>query len=667
MRITTIFAFLLALAIGVFLGLVVNVTSSPSHLSLPALPAPTNVERNPDLQQAQHLLDYQRPNEAFAILSGLTQSIDLDTPDGKEWLRLLVETYSSADNHDQLLLIHEQYPEALYADEHASLSVADSLISRKQLDSYQLLRQQWHNKESELTRWILLDAQASLLDGNPQGAASLLQNHRFRGNKETDRLLRLAALSTMEDPEQALHYLTEAVYNDPHNADLRTFKASLDEALDHYPDALADYINAVQYDPESPFRREQLADFYLRIMQYPQALTILQDTMSPPSLDTIWLKAIFWSHLTIAPDGTWKKESIPDGSLKGFVAYLLSLPPGIYWDQRAFQELEDHETYSNTRQETFWFQLLSALKNGREAQALEILNNNLFQYMSWAPELERGLKTLLRYRLAQQSSSHQALASASPLNGKVENPQQLLALLSSLSEIADEQIASAIPAQMQNYLLSKEAFAVPFLAVNWTEAALQLHVLDQFPDAFPSWMTGEMAQALKQNRGSKAALTFLLAQKASPSNSLLTAELALEVEEKEVAFNALKQIYTHSSESGRKAALLLGQFLAEHDNLLDAKKAILAQPGLAKDVAAREMLARIAIQENDVKKALILYLELENESSEAKSFLARKAFADGNWTRARQLTEALLKEHPENPVLTENLQKIIAEEKQAKP
>lgn len=521
-------------------------------------------------------------------------------------------------------------------------------------------------EEKEQSRWVFLDAQSKLIDGKEKEAIAILQAHPLKGKDETDRLLRLAALYVAEDPKNAWNYLSEAAKNDPKNPDIHTFKASLEESLNQDQIANTNYINAIHYDPENPYRREQLADFYLRTGKYQQALEILEDTMSAPSLDSIWLKTLFWNLVTIPAKESWNKEDIPQGPLKNFVSYILTLPNGIYWNEQAFIKLPNYQIFLNTRQETFWLQLLSSLKNDQEEAALRLLNENIFQYVSWSTDLEKSLKTLLSYRILQKTNPSPALSSVFPRDGDVENPQQLLQLLSRLSEIPSEQLPAAIPLHLQDFLLSKEAFSIPFLAIGWTEAGIQLHALEKIPDSFPSWIAEAITKAINQNRNSKAALAFALFQKPSSSLSLLIAKIALQTDEKQIAFNSLKQIYTKNDESGRLAALILGQFLVAHDNLTDAKKALLSQPSLAKDIAARELLARIALQEGDLKKAYLLYLELEKESAEAKSFLARKAFMDKEWTRARELTESLLKELPENPQLTDNLQKIIAEEKHKK-
>lgn len=514
----------------------------------------------------------------------------------------------------------------------------------------------------EFARQIFTDAHTHLAAGNTREAALLLQANHFKGQQEIERLIQLAAIYVVDDPARSWSYLAEAANKDPENSDLQTFKASLEETLQHNQAAQSSYIAAIQHDANNPYRREILADFYLRIGHYPQALEVLQDSLSVPTLDSIWLKAFFWGHVAKPIAYTGNVQDVPPGLYHDLVSYLFTLPAGILWDQQAFGKLADHQTYSNTRQETFWLQLIASLKEGQEERALLLLNSNPFHYGSWAPELEKSLKTLIQYRLAYHNGKKGPLVAVSPLNGKIDNPEQLLLLLANLSDSNPDQLPSAIPYHIQDYLLSKEAFAIPFLSIGWTEAALQLHTLEKFPDSFPVWIAEAMTQALKQNRDPKAALSFALAQKNSPSLSLLAAEIALKAGEEQIAFNTLKTLYTQKNESGRKAALLLGQFLMEHDNPLDAKKALQAQPSLEKEIAAQELLARIALQEKDLRKANEIYLRIENNSSEAKSFLARKAFADKEWTRARKLTEALLKEYPDNPLLSENLKKIIAEE-----
>ena len=551
-------------------------------------------------------------------------------------------------------------------NEQTTLASGEKLLEANNIEEYERLRKEWQGKEKEISRWVFLDAQALILDGKTQDAVKLLESSHFKGKDESDRLVRLAGLSIIENPQQALVYLSDAVQNEPQNPDLHLFKASLSEALKQNRLAGGAYLSAVKQDSDNPHRREMLADFYLRSRQFPQALAILEDTLQPPSLDSIWLKTAFWNRMAIPVHTQWKEQDIPPGSLKNLAGYILALPPGVYWNEQTFAQLSDKKNYLSQQQETFWLQLLSALKNGQEKNALTLLLENPFQNDSWAPDLEKGLKALLHYRLFQKENGSQTLASLLPLNGNAETPMQLLQLLAALSETPPEQLHSAIPYQLHDFLLGEEAFVIPFLAIEWTEAALQLHRLKKIPENYPQWVAVSLAKAIKQNRDSKTALSFALEQPTSNALSLVLAELALETGEERLAFDTLKEIYTKNDESGKRAALILGQFLAEHNNPEDAKKALTAQPSLAEEPAAKEILARIALQQGDQNGAHSLYMQIEKESSEAKSFLAKKAFADKDWTKARILTESLLKNYPGNPQLEENLTRIKVEEQKLK-
>lgn len=73
-----------------------------------------------------------------------------------------------------------------------------------------------------------------------------------------------------------------------------------------------------------------------------------------------------------------------------------------------------------------------------------------------------------------------------------------------------------------------------------------------------------------------------------------------------------------------------------------------------------EQHARQAHYSGDIKLAQRLYQTILDHSTEAKSYLARQAFVDQEWLIARELTLQLLKEHPDNRQLWDNLSKIDA-------
>lgn len=73
-----------------------------------------------------------------------------------------------------------------------------------------------------------------------------------------------------------------------------------------------------------------------------------------------------------------------------------------------------------------------------------------------------------------------------------------------------------------------------------------------------------------------------------------------------------------------------------------------------------EQRARQAHYAGDIPTAQMLYTSILEQSTEAKSYLARQAFIDQQWEEARELTIQLLKEYPDNQQLWDNLKRIEA-------
>ena len=77
---------------------------------------------------------------------------------------------------------------------------------------------------------------------------------------------------------------------------------------------------------------------------------------------------------------------------------------------------------------------------------------------------------------------------------------------------------------------------------------------------------------------------------------------------------------------------------------------------MAKNRGAQQAL-EFANKQNAISST-VLQEAIENASPEARSYMAMKAYKDKNWAKARQLTEQLLTEYPDNQQLRENLKKI---------
>jgi predicted Zn-dependent protease len=147
---------------------------------------------------------------------------------------------------------------------------------------------------------------------------------------------------------------------------------------------------------------------------------------------------------------------------------------------------------------------------------------------------------------------------------------------------------------MEALLRSDEAYSAIFLSFGWNEPAIALHKLQYIPDNFPDFVALDLTKALRSYQGERAALEFASKQKTT--------------------VNLAEQI--------------------------------------------QEMNARVALQEGNQKLAEKIYETIADNSFEAKSYLARKAFRERDFSKAQLLTEEMLKKYPDNQLLLENLKKI---------
>ena len=133
----------------------------------------------------------------------------------------------------------------------------------------------------------------------------------------------------------------------------------------------------------------------------------------------------------------------------------------------------------------------------------------------------------------------------------------------------------------------------------------------------------------------------------------------------DAALERLSKLTSVEGEIGYRASWLVGLIYIDKGQFEQARATIEANPTLSKDVLGKEMTARIALLEGNNALADTIYNSIESTSSEAKSYLARKAFEQKDWKKARELTEQLLRDYPTNGLLQQNLTKIIEEQSKA--
>lgn len=632
------------------------------------------VQEKEDLAKTKKFLSEEKVLDALEIIHNYESKVSLSTPEGRQWLNLFIDAAIQSRNFEQLVLLYEIFPQAFNNNESTSILVANGYILLKQPQKYLEIRNAWKDHATMEETWVVMDADELILEGKKEQAIGLLQSHKYEGRKDAERLIHLALYELSENPALAWDYLNQALKLNPKNTYVLSYKGKMLEAIGQ--DALAqyEYQAAIQMEPENILLRDQLAEFYLRHNQPRLALTLWLDTFAKPSLDLIWLKALFWSKVVMPVDFEWSKAYPPIGQNKDLINYLISLPKGVFWEKETFDDLPKASYYLTNIPLTFWLRLLQALKDKNEQEAFRLLRFNKFVQSSMDPQLEKAVKQVLSYRL-----------SGSFLENTISQPTPDQANINSVTAISEQKTQSffdilnvyvnqeqedktnfALPYDFETILKSPEIYSILLLQAKWWEAALELHQMDVLPDAFPNWIAMDLTQAYRLNRSSKEALAFAVKQKKTPDLSVLIGELYIAENNLEEALKVLLPYTKEQSPIGVRASYLASLVYINEKEYSKATDLIKGQPDLANDTLGQEMFARIALLQGDKELAAKLYTQIETVSPEAKSYLARRAFENKEWARAEELTEQLLLIYPNSPVLIENLANIKKREQEKK-
>lgn len=621
-----------------------------------------NEKQERDLESAAALINAGKGEEALTIIHSYKPEIESLSKNGVRWLELFVQASAETQDVPQLEILFEFFPDVFKENETASLLVADSYIANNRLKDFQKIRSLWKDRETKVANWYVLDVDQLLLEGRRTEAANLLKSRMFKDKADVGRLIRLALLTASEDPKEAWKHLGEAYSKDPQNPDVRSYRAKLLESVGKYNLAHKEYLAATQIQPQNLFLKDQLAEFYLRQNQYPMALQVWEQALEPPSLDKIWVKALFWSKLTQPIHFDWERTPIPQGRLDPLIQYLMSLKPNEYWNSEKFEGVANGNYFLRTQQETFWLRLINALAKSNENEAMDLLKYNPYHTVSWFPELERVLIRVLNYRKNGTLTVDQVYLPVEGARNDLPKVATLPPMFAEIEEFAENGGEKKMPADLQNLLMSKEVFSAILLSLEWYEAGLKLHTMPAIPNDFPDWVAYNLGQALRENRGVMEALQFVSTQKPSPEMTLLLAELMIAGGDGEGALTKLQKIAKQDNDMGYRAAWLASLLYIDKKDWGNARSVIYAQPRLVNDISGQETLARIALLEGNATLADKLYAAIEKKSPEARSYLAKKAFEEKNWQKARELTEQLIKDYPDNATLKENLNIIIREQ-----
>ena len=589
-----------------------------------------------------------KPAEALALVQAHAK------PESKlSWKGLEMDALVALGHLPRLCLIYERTPDRILANEDASLLVARAYLHSRHGEEFVRFRNVWRGRERSKESWLALDSDALVLAGKPRDAEKLLRSQTLSGAADATRLVRLALIVARKNISEAWALLGQATELAPQDPDVRSFRAQILEAVGRPAAARVEYVAALVAKPQNPFLRDQLAEFYRRQGSYDFALQTWADHLGPQSPDFMWVKALFWSKVIQQrkPDGA----DIPAGDLQPLARWMATLGPDQFWDDPSFRQLPQSRRYAQERQELFWLQLLDLLKNHHEKDALELLKFGRFRGRTWEPDLEVALLRILNYRLNKSLNMLDVVfASTKP----VEELHQFFVDLEETARQERVEHKLVLSAEMRALLRGPDAFVAAFLAAGWREAALQLHSPDDAAANHPEWLAYGIGQTMRSNRGGDAALAFLARQGSAPSVELLTAELLIGAGKQQEGLGRLRPLAAQHSGVGFRASYVLALADVESRRYNEARQWVSQQPLLAKDMAGRELLARIALLEGNPGEAGRLYREIEAGSVEAKSFLARDSFVKKQWGEARRYTMELLDMMPDELQLRKNLMAI---------
>ncbi len=624
----------------------------PSHISpIEEAAAAGNSEVN--YRQAVALLKEGNPKEAITIIKKYRGVMEENSARGERWLDLFVRASVEAHEGKQLLHLYNFRPEIFYGNEEASLAIAEELVLAGKNEEYTRLRQNLKGNESNRSEWVRIDSDFLVLQGKRDEAITLLNEEKFEGNDEINRLISLAMLQIYDAPDNADKILSEALEIDPDNTKALAYRAKLRESMGKESEALSDYIAAYAGEPENAHLAEHVSDFFLKKEEYSQAIQIYEESIRSRELTgPLLLKALFWEKVIKPFPFDRRSVPVPSGVLQSANEYLLHLPSRVFWRETSFVRIPEHKKILENVQEVFWLKLIGALKKENLTEAENLLKNNPFRDVSYAANLEAALLNIIAYKKSGSLISDPTLFSSEKSPPFFEELERLVIARS-------ENPDYTLPEETAELLKGPFAFSAAFLAAKWNEVALDLLNSTAIPETYPDWLAKDYVEAIRVNRGDTKALEFAGMQKKTSALNLITAQILLEQDEPESALAIVESLTADQSEIGMKAGRLLSLLYLSEEKFSEAKKIIADHPLLRSGLLGSELMARIALAEGELVKANLLYTSIEENSSEAKSFLARRAYADKKWDRARDLTIELLKSHPGSEILRQNLQKII--------
>jgi hypothetical protein len=610
-------------------------------------------------QEAIRLLaseDRKDQQKAIAMIN-LYQSQTHDVKSKNEWTNLLIEACVKLKGYRRLGEVHELYPEKFIENEEASIMIGDYFLANNLVEKYIALRSSWKKKARRKDQWFFLEASRLIVEGKMDEAVRWLESKKFEGNNESERLIKLALLKVKNDPNGAWKYLHEAHVKNPKNPSLRSIRGKALETFGKTELARSEYNAAIYYDQKNPWMKDQLAEFYQRQKNYGLALNTWNKVLEKDTDSSIWAKAWFWNKVTHPLPRDWSGAITPEDEYSVLTQFYFNMPKDKFWNDELVNNDPVLRKFLHKDQTTYWLRILGYIQEGKEEEAYKLLSYNMFKDKSWNPELELSLKRILNYK------KHGTLG-FSKSSIRTENQHPYFFLLNKFCTYDNSTtLSEALPADLKALLNSPEAFPAALAAGGWLEAAVVINNSAPISDKLPEWYAYSISQAFRTNRGNQKAIEYLSNQPKHPSLNLLKGESLIGMKMYSEALSNLQPLADANTNVGVRAAWLIGLVHLQNQQPAEAKRSVYAHSHFAKTLLGKELLAKIALFEGKQEEAKAHYLEIEEVSAEAQSYLAQDAFAKNQFERAKRLTEKLLRRYPNNTTLRKNLTTIVEKEK----
>ncbi len=286
-------------------------------------------------------LNANHPQESLrAVRQGLR--MDVSGNMRKHWAEIEREACKQMQDAAHLQDLFDHFPGVVVADEAASLLVARAQLATNRTESMPTLLYAWQKGSAEPWKWALLESDLLIQQGKFAEAQAFLQRNAFQGPQDAGRAARLAELTLPRAPQESQKLIEQAVRQGADNPDVFISRAHILEQTRHYGQAEAAYRTAIELAPENPFIQDNHAEFCIRRRNYGEALACWRNALTPPTADTIWLKALFWERVAGSAGIPWDTLEIPIGPLQGMLALLRVMPKDTFWTPQMEWHVKHH-------------------------------------------------------------------------------------------------------------------------------------------------------------------------------------------------------------------------------------------------------------------------------------------------------------------------------------